>query len=171
MAEEETVGIVTLSFGRFEPALGRLQQAGKTVLVQVQDMNGLASAVRLGAAAVIVQGNEAGGHTGQRGTLGFAAQALAEAGPTPVVVAGGIGDGRRRAAALAMGAAGIAIGTRFKAFLEFDGGPEHKQAIAASDGSNITVDPATDAAYPTHLKESSAAEAEMLLRRAVGLVV
>jgi len=64
--------------------------------------------------AIVAQGNEAGGHTGRRGTLAFAAQVLDLADDVPVLVAGGIGTGRGLAAALAMGAAGAVVGTRFK---------------------------------------------------------
>jgi nitronate monooxygenase len=103
---------------------------------------------------VIVQGAEAGGHCGRRGTLGFVAQVLEIAGDVPVVVAGGVATGRGLAAALAMGAAGAVIGTRFKATHEFgipagaDTDPPvlraQKRAIVASDGENTLRDPIVD---------------------------
>src|SRR5437667_51205 len=80
------------------------------------------------ADAIVAQGNEAGGHTGRRGTLAFAAQVLDLAGDMPVLVAGGIGTGRGLAAALAMGAAGAVVGTRFKASDEFGCPAELKRA-------------------------------------------
>src|SRR5204863_8850195 len=86
--------VVTLSFGDPAPHLGRCRDAGILTLVQVQDVAGLRAAIEGGADAVIVQGTEAGGHTGRRGTLGFVAQALDEAGEVPVVAAGGIASGR-----------------------------------------------------------------------------
>jgi nitronate monooxygenase len=144
--------ILTLSFGDFLPALERCKSAGRKTIVQVQDMAGAEAALAAGADAVIAQGNEAGGHTGPRGTLSFAAQVLRIAGDTPVLLAGGIADGRGLAAALAMGAGGASIGTRFKATPEF--GPDafsevveaQKAAIVASDGANTLFDDVFDTA-------------------------
>ena len=148
MVIEERVPVVTLSFGSFEPALGRCKSAGLVTIVQVQDTEGAKSALKEGADAVVVQGSEAGGHTGHRGTLSFAAQVLDMAGDTPVVVAGGVGSGRGLAAALAMGASGVVMGTRFKAAEEFSARPSQKDAIVASDGENTLADHLFDAPYP-----------------------
>lgn len=71
-----------------------------------------------GADFVVAQGHEAGGHTGRVGTMAFLPQALDAAGDVPVLAAGGIGDGRGIAASLAMGCAGVWIGTRFLATKE-----------------------------------------------------
>ncbi len=102
--------IITLSFGDPLPALARCREAGVQVLVQVQDAAGARAALEARPDALIVQGSEAGGHAGRRGTLGFAAQVLDMArepgSDVPVVVAGGIASGRGLAATLAMGAAG-----------------------------------------------------------------
>ncbi len=148
LAIEERVPVVTLSFGDFLPALRRCKDAGVPVAVQVQDYPAALSALAERPLAVIVQGNEAGGHTGPRSTLSFAAQVLEAAGDVPVVVAGGVGNGRGLAAALAMGAAGVVMGTRFKATEEFAGSPTQKRAIAASDGSNTMASEVFDAPYP-----------------------
>lgn len=145
---EERVPVVTLSFGSFEAALERCKAAGIVTLVQAQDIEGAKSALAEGADAVIVQGTEAGGHTGYRGTLSFAAQVLDMAGDVPVVLAGGVGSGRGLAGALAMGAAGVVMGTRFKATHEFTATESQKQAIIASDGSNTLADELFDAPYP-----------------------
>jgi nitronate monooxygenase len=146
--------IVTLSFGDPLPALERCRAAGVRVLVQVQDLPGALAALAARPDAILVQGNEAGGHTGRRGTLGFAAQVLELAKDVPVVVAGGIATGRGLAAVLAMGAAGAVIGTRFKATREFGiaaGAASEspvvraqKQAIVASDGENTVFDEIVD---------------------------
>ncbi len=150
VAIEEKVPVVTLSFGEVIPALRRCKAAGVRVVVQVQTMAGAREVLGEGVDGLIVQGHEAGGHTGMRGTLGFAAQALGIAGDTPVVVAGGIGNGRGLAAALAMGASAVVMGTRFKATPEF--GPlatldaEQKAALVAHDGDNTVHDPITDIA-------------------------
>lgn len=136
----ERVSVVTLSFGDAARYVARFKHAGALVLVQVQDFPGAVRAIEAQADAVIVQGNEAGGHTGYRGTLSLAAQVLDIAGDTPVVIAGGVATGRGLAAALAMGAAGVVMGTRFKATVEFAGTQAQKDAIVSSDGSDTTAD-------------------------------
>lgn len=143
-AVETRPAVVTVSFGDPVPAMRRCQQAGIPVIAQVQDLVGAKAALAEHPTAVIIQGNEAGGHTGRRGTLSFAAQVLDLAGDTPILIAGGIANGRGLAAALAMGAAGVVIGTRFKATVEFGGQAVHKQAIVDSDGSNTIYDEIVD---------------------------
>ncbi|MCP4249118.1 MAG: nitronate monooxygenase, partial [bacterium] len=68
-----------------------------------------------GADLVAAQGHEGGGHTGRIGSLALWPQAVDAAAPTPVLAAGGIGDGRGIAAALAVGCVGVWVGTRFLA--------------------------------------------------------
>jgi nitronate monooxygenase len=143
--------VVTLSFGNTLPAVEKCQAAGIRTLVQVQDFAGARAALAARPFGVIVQGNEAGGHTGQRGTLSFAAQVLDIAGDIPVIVAGGVANGRGLAGALAMGAAGVLMGTRFKATPEF-GGPQtghldaQREAIVAQDGDHTIGTVAADVA-------------------------
>jgi nitronate monooxygenase len=139
--------VVTLSFGEPTRYVERCRDAGCLTLVQVQDIAGLRAALDAGADAVIVQGNEAGGHTGRRGTLSFLAQALELAGEIPIVAAGGIANGRGLAGALAMGAAGCVMGTRFKATIEFEAlAASEKDQIVASDGDDSVYDQSSDVA-------------------------
>ncbi len=140
VALAERAPIVTLSFGDPVPHLARCRAAGAKTIVQVQDVTGAREVLAAKPDAVIAQGNEAGGHTGRRGTLSFAAQVLDMAGDVPVLVAGGIGSGRGVAAALAMGAAGAVLGTRFKASEEYAGSAPLKDALVASDGSDTLYD-------------------------------
>jgi nitronate monooxygenase len=137
---------ITLSFGDPGPGLARCKAAGIPALVQVQDMAGLRKGIAGLADFVIVQGHEAGGHTGYRGTLSFVAQALEMAGEIPVIAAGGVGNGRGLAAALAMGCAGVVMGTRFKATPEYQGNARERQQIVESDGSNTLSDEILDIA-------------------------
>lgn len=89
---------------------------------------------RAGADLVVAQGHEAGGHTGRVGSMALWPQAIDAAAPTPVLAAGGIGDGRGLAAALAMGCIGVWVGTRFLASEEGGALGIQKQAIVeASD--------------------------------------
>jgi len=96
-----------------------------------------------GVDAIIAQGWEAGGHHGyyltdkgaQMGTMALVPQVV-DAVKVPVIAAGGIADGRGIAAALALGAAGVQIGTAFLTCAE-TGVPEpHRAALLASDGSD-----------------------------------
>lgn len=144
VALAERAPVVTLSFGDPSARVDRCRAAGARTIVQVQDVDGARAAIAAAPDAIIAQGNEAGGHTGRRGTLSFAAQVLDVAGAIPVLVAGGIGSGRGVAAAIAMGAAGAVLGTRFKASEEFAGTPALKEAIAASDGCDTLYDEIVD---------------------------
>ena len=82
-----------------------------------------------GADLVVAQGHEAGGHTGRIGSMALWPQAIDAAAPTPVLAAGGIGDGRGLAAALAVGCVGVWVGTRFLASEEGGALDIQKEAI------------------------------------------
>jgi nitronate monooxygenase len=82
-----------------------------------------------GADLVVAQGHEGGGHTGRIGSMALWPQAVDAAAPTPVLAAGGIGDGRGVAAALAVGCVGVWVGTRFLASNEGGALDIQKEAI------------------------------------------
>src|SRR3974377_36559 len=89
-------------------------------------------AVDAGCDLVVAQGTEAGGHTGQVATMPLVPQVVDAVGQrVPVVAAGGIFDGRGRAAALALGADGVWIGTRFIATPEARAVAGYKEALLA----------------------------------------
>jgi len=85
-----------------------------------------------GADLVVAQGHEGGGHTGRIGSMALWPQAVDAVAPTPVLAAGGIGDGRGIAAALAVGCVGVWIGTRFLATEEGGALDIQKKAILAA---------------------------------------
>ncbi len=99
-----------------------------------------------GVNAVIAQGWEAGGHhgffltpeTAQLGTLALVPQ-IVDAVNVPVIAAGGIADGRGIAAALALRAAGVQMGTAFLATAEANVSPARRAAMRAADGSRTRV--------------------------------
>ncbi len=98
-------------------------------------------AVEAGCDIVVAQGTEAGGHTGQVATMPLVPQIVDAVGDkVPVVAAGGIFDGRGLAAALALGADGVWVGTRFIATPEARGvrGYKDKLVATAEDGTVIT---------------------------------
>jgi NAD(P)H-dependent flavin oxidoreductase YrpB (nitropropane dioxygenase family) len=103
-----------VSFGRGPDAkmIGRFNDAGILCIPTVGAVKHAEKMVQLGCEMVTVQGGEGGGHTGAVPTTVLLPQVL-DAVNVPVVAAGGFGDGRGLAAALAYGAVGIAMGTRF----------------------------------------------------------
>jgi NAD(P)H-dependent flavin oxidoreductase YrpB (nitropropane dioxygenase family) len=94
---------------------------------------------RGGADVVIAQGYDAGGHTGYIGTFSLIPQVVDAVSPTLVAAAGGIVDGRGIAAALALGAVGVWIGTRFAATEEARSHPAYKQRIAEVGPEDIVI--------------------------------
>lgn len=97
-------------------------------------------AAKAGADIIVAQGTEAGGHTGRIGTLALVPQVVDAVGDVPVVAAGAITDGRGLAAALALGACGALIGTRFVATnesLEF-GFQKQKIVAATEEDTRVT---------------------------------
>jgi len=88
---------------------------------------------------LVAQGHEGGGHTGRIGTMALLPAAIDAAAPVPVLAAGGIGDGRGVAAALAMGCIGVWVGTRFLATNEGGALPVNKQRILESTDEDTRV--------------------------------
>lgn len=129
---------VMLSFGDPGPFAGPVRRAGAALVVQVTDLDEARRAVDLGADVIVAQGTEAGGHGARRGrsTLPFVPVVVDLVAPTPVLAAGGIGDGRGLAAVLALGAAGALIGTRFQATAEALVDPATAGALVAGRGQD-----------------------------------
>lgn len=103
-----------VSFGRGPDAkmIGRFKDAGILCIPTVGAVKHAQKMVQLGVDMVTVQGGEGGGHTGSVASTILLPQVL-DSVKVPVIAAGGFGDGRGLAAALAYGAVGIAMGTRF----------------------------------------------------------
>ncbi|MEU7895787.1 nitronate monooxygenase [Nonomuraea sp. NPDC049152] len=129
---------VMLSFGDPSPFTERVRRAGAVLILQVTDMEEARQAVDLGADVIVAQGTESGGHGARRGrsTLPFVPVVVDLAAPVPVLAAGGIADGRGVAAALALGAAGALIGTRFQATAEALVDPSIAAAIVEGRGQD-----------------------------------
>lgn len=107
-------GLRAVSYSRSPSAalVTKLKDAGIVCIPTVGAVKHAVAAVKMGADMVTVQGGEGGGHTGSVPTSLLVPQVL-DAVKVPVVAAGGFRDGRGLVAALAYGAAGIAMGTRF----------------------------------------------------------
>ncbi|MFB6888913.1 NAD(P)H-dependent flavin oxidoreductase [Kitasatospora sp. NPDC056327] len=147
---------VMLSFGDPSPFVDRIRRSGAIVMVQVTDLEEARRAVDLGADVIVAQGTESGGHGARRGrsTLPFVPLVVDLAAPLPVLAAGGIADGRGLAAALALGAAGALIGTRFQATAEALVDPSVGRALIEGRGQdterNSVLDIARGASWPTN---------------------
>jgi len=126
---------VMLSFGDPTPFTGRIRAAGCKIICQVQTLAQAREAAAAGADVIIAQGRDAGGHSATaRGTMGLVPAVVDAVAPIPVVAAGGIADGRGLAAALALGAAGVSMGTRFTASRECLWDEAMKAATLAAGG-------------------------------------
>jgi len=125
---EEKVAFVTMGAGNPVPHIKRFHEAGIKVIPVVPSVK-LAKRVEAnGADAIVIEGMEAGGHIGKLTTMALMTQVIPVIN-IPVIVAGGIADGRGIAAALTMGASGVQMGTRFYASEECVAHINAKQAI------------------------------------------
>ncbi|MGH7897659.1 MAG: NAD(P)H-dependent flavin oxidoreductase [Candidatus Binatia bacterium] len=114
-----------------------MHERGIKVVVMTGKVSHALRAEEAGADVVVAQGTEAGGHTGEIGALALVPQVV-DAVKIPVLAAGGIVDGRGLVAALALGAQGVVIGTRFIASLESTAAPAYRDAIVrALDDSTV----------------------------------
>ena len=134
-----------VSFGRGPDAkmIGRFNDAGILCIPTVGAVKHAEKMVQLGCEMVTVQGGEGGGHTGAVPTTVLLPQVLDAVG-VPVVAAGGFGDGRGLAAALAFGAVGIAMGTRFLMTAESPVPAAPKSAYVKAGTGDIAVSTKVD---------------------------
>ncbi|MDG3816272.1 nitronate monooxygenase [Pseudomonas aeruginosa] len=124
--------------------IARLKEAGVVCMPTVGALRHARKAVEMGADVVTVQGGEGGGHTGSVPTALLLAQVLAAV-DVPVVAAGGFSDGHGLLAALAQGAEGIAMGTRFLMSRESPvPGTTLERYLAACDPARVVVSRAID---------------------------
>jgi nitronate monooxygenase len=133
--------VLMLSFGSPQPFADAIKRAGCLLMCQVQTLAQAKEAVVSGADIIIAQGRDAGGHAGMtRGTMGLVPAIVDTVGPIPVVAAGGISDGRGLAAVLALGAAGVLMGTRFAASEEslWNGAMKDRLIAASGDETEQT---------------------------------
>lgn len=125
---EEGVSVVTVGGGNAGPYLEPLRRAGIRVIPVVASVALARRMARQGVDALIAEGMESGGHVGDVATLPLLPQVV-DAVDLPVIAAGGIADGRGLAAALALGAVGIQMGTRFICTVECSAHPNYKERI------------------------------------------
>ena len=136
---EEKVAFVTLGAGNPVPHIEKFHNAGIKVIPVVPNVKLAKRIEAAGADALVVEGMEAGGHVGQQTTMALMENVLPQITKIPVLVAGGISDGRALAAALLMGAEGVQIGSRFLLTTECPAHPDAKQAIIDATDTDSTV--------------------------------
>ena len=112
LAVKHRLRAVSYGRGPDKKVIGRLRDAGITCMPTVGALKHAQKAIEMGANVITIQGGEGGGHTGSVPTTVLLPQVV-DAVKVPVVAAGGFYDGRGLVAALAYGAQGIAMGTRF----------------------------------------------------------
>jgi NAD(P)H-dependent flavin oxidoreductase YrpB (nitropropane dioxygenase family) len=117
----------------------RAHGVGAQVMHMASRLDDAERAAEAGADIIVAQGSEGGGHVGVMSTMVLVPQVVAAVAPKLVIAAGGIADGRGLAAALALGASGVLLGTRFLATPEAPLHPHFKQAIVASDGHDTDL--------------------------------
>lgn len=133
-------GVRVLSLGLGAPAriVERAHSAGMKVIVLIGNRRAAIDAEASGADAVVAQGHESGGHTGKTSTLVLVPQ-IVDSVKLPVIAAGGIMDGRGLAAAVALGASGVLLGTRLLATPEARTHDNHKNRIVAMQEDETVV--------------------------------
>ena len=137
IAVNEGVSVVIFSFTDPQPWLGRARDAGAITICQVQSLELAKMAVDGGADVLMVQGNEAGGHTGGMNLLPLLVAVVEKYPEVPVLAAGGITTGRALAAVLAAGAEGASLGTALLATPEAVEVPDAlKERVVLSDGQD-----------------------------------
>ncbi len=117
----------------------RAHDAGCKVMHMAGEVPEALRAAEAGADVLVAQGTEAGGHVGWMASLPLVPMMVKAVAPLPVLCAGGIADGRGLAGALALGAEGVLLGTRFLATHESPLHPNFKQAIVDSDGHDTVL--------------------------------
>ncbi len=139
LAVKHKLRAVSYGRGPDKKVIGRLRDAGIVCMPTVGALKHAQKAIEMGANVITIQGGEGGGHTGSVPTTVLLPQVV-DAVKVPVVAAGGFYDGRGLLAALAFGAQGIAMGTRFLMTSE-SGVPEAtlQRYVATKDPERIQV--------------------------------
>ncbi|KAL7157138.1 hypothetical protein ABFS83_02G057600 [Erythranthe nasuta] len=139
---DEKVAVLQVYWGECSQQLVlQAHRSGVKIVPQVGSYEEAKKAVNVGVDAIIVQGNEAGGHViGQEGLMTLLPRVvdLVKGRDIPVIAAGGIVDERGYVAALALGANAVALGTRFLATEESYAHPIYKRKLVESDKTEYT---------------------------------
>jgi enoyl-[acyl-carrier protein] reductase II len=146
---EHKVGHVVLA-GGLPPsaAVRRIKDGGARAMCFAPALVLAKKLVRIGADAIVIEGMEAGGHTGPVSTSVLTQEILPEIRQVPVFVAGGIGRGEAIVSYLEMGAAGVQLGTRFVCATESIAHPRFKQAFLRAEARDAVLSVQLDPRFP-----------------------
>lgn len=125
---EEEVSVITTGAGNPGKHIPKLKEKGIKVIPVIPSVALARRMEKLGVDALIAEGMECGGHTGELTTMALLPQVV-DAVEIPVIAAGGIADGRQLAAVLCMGAQGVQMGTRFICAEECIAHENYKKAV------------------------------------------
>jgi nitronate monooxygenase len=146
---EEGVAVVSFFWGDPTPYIARVHAAGALALHTIAQAAEARGAVAAGVDVVVAQGWEAGGHVwGQVAAFPLVPRVVDAVAPTPVVAAGGIGDGRGLAAALTLGAAGAWMGTRFLLSVEAGAHTAYKDQVLRATEDDTLYSSLFDGGWP-----------------------
>jgi enoyl-[acyl-carrier protein] reductase II len=134
----ENVPVLASGLGDPGPIVAQAHAQGMKVIALVGNTKSARRVAQSGVDVIVAQGYDGGGHTGRVGTLALL-PAVVDAVQVLVMAAGGIGDGRGLAAALALGGVGAWLGTRFVASREAFAHDAYKQRIVEIDDEGTTV--------------------------------
>lgn len=137
IAAKYRVPVVTTGAGMPGKVLDRLKPLGTIVIPVIASTAHAERAAKQGADAVVAEGMESGGHIGEITTMNLIPQ-VADKISIPVIAAGGVADGRGMAAAFALGAEGVQLGTRFVCAAESNVHQNYKDKIVKA-GDHATV--------------------------------
>ncbi|MWG35646.1 NAD(P)H-dependent flavin oxidoreductase [Halomarina oriensis] len=140
--------VVAFSFGDPAPYVERVHEAGALAVTMVGTPADARSAAEAGVDAVVAQGAEAGGHLDSETSTLALVPRVVDAVDVPVLAAGGIVDGRGVAAALALGADGAYLGTRFVATAEALSHPAYRDRLLDADGTETVRTDCFDGGWP-----------------------
>ena len=129
--------------------IDRIHDAGCKVTLMAGSVKEAVRGAEAGADVIIAQGSEGGGHVGWMASMVLTPMVVDAVSPIPVLAAGGFADGRGLAAAIALGADGALLGTRFLASEESKMHPNFKKSILDSDGHDTVLTEIPDLAART----------------------
>jgi NAD(P)H-dependent flavin oxidoreductase YrpB (nitropropane dioxygenase family) len=137
IALDEGVPIISLSWGDPAPWVEQIHAAGALLIHMVGTTAAAVAAKHAGADAIVAQGYEASGHVeGQTSIMALLPELTDAVAPTPVLAAGGVGDGRGLAATLCLGGSGVWMGTRFLLSDEADAHADYQRWLLAAGASD-----------------------------------
>jgi NAD(P)H-dependent flavin oxidoreductase YrpB (nitropropane dioxygenase family) len=144
---DEGVAVLVLFWGDPAPYVERARAAGTRLVAQVGSLDQARAAADAGVDAVMIQGVEAGGHVRATTSLSVLLPAVVDAvGDRPVIAAGGIADSRGVAAALALGAQAVSLGTRFLCSTEAN--VVYKDRVVAASAEDTYFTTLFDVGWP-----------------------